>query len=309
MLFELTHPEKKTGCAAVFLTCIKVPHITIMENLARYFLLASIPLVCVCCAPAAIRKKNITFDDQHELKLDVYSPEKVESGRPVFVFIHGGRWKSGKKSQYKFLGRRMASKGVVTVIPDYRLSPHTEYRGATTDVAMALKWTKENISGYGGDSSRIFIAGHSAGGHLAALVSVDKYYCDSLNVSNPVSGTILIDAFGLDMFSFLSDESLKKHRTYYAMFGRDPDGWKDGSPVFHLNEKMKPFLMFVGTKTYPVIYESNKEFFEVLKRYHPESKPIIEMKKKHIPMMLQFYNSKNKGYEEVLRFLTRSERK
>ena len=67
--------------------------------------------------------------------------------------------------------------------------------------------------------------------------------------------------------------------------------------------------MFVGTKTYPVIYEGNKEFFEALKKYQPETKPIIEMKKKHIPMMLQFYNSKNRGYEEILGFLARSERK
>ena len=59
-------------------------------------------------------------------------------------------------------------------------------------------------------------------------------------ISNPLSGTILIDAFGLDMFSFLSNEELKKHKTYYAMFGRDPEKWKDGSPIFHLNENMKP---------------------------------------------------------------------
>jgi acetyl esterase/lipase len=291
-----------------FRICRNIPDMTSIKFRIRYFLFASVASLCFCCAPSAIRKKNITFDPKHELQLDVYSPKKAETKRPVFVFIHGGGWNSGKKSQYKFLGRRMASKGVVTVVPDYRLSPRTEYRGATTDVAMALKWIKENISEYGGDSSRIFIAGHSAGGHLAALVSVDNFYFDSLKVSNPVSGTILIDAFGLDMFSYLSNESLKKNRTYYAMFGQHPDGWKDGSPVFHLNENMKPFLMFVGTKTYPVIYESNKEFFEALKRYHPESKPIIEMKKKHVPMMLQFYNSKNRGYEEILGFLIRSER-
>jgi acetyl esterase/lipase len=272
-----------------------------------YCLLAFIVSVLSCCAPSAIRKKNITFDSQHKLQLDVYSPEKVETLRPVFVFIHGGRWNSGKKSQYKFLGRRMASKGVVTVVPDYRLSPRTKYRGATSDVAMALKWTKEHITEYGGDDNRIYIAGHSAGGHLAALVSVDNFYFDSLNISNPVNGTILIDAFGLDMFSFLSNEELKKHKTYYAMFGRDPDKWRDGSPIFHLNGSMKPFLMLVGTKTYPVIYEGNKEFFEALKKYQPATDPIIEMKKKHIPMMLQFYNSKNKGYEDILRFLARSE--
>jgi len=280
-----------------------------MTIFVRCFLISLIGYTCFCCAPPAIRKKNITFDAPHKLQLDVYTPERVETPRPVFVFIHGGRWKSGKKSQYKFLGRRMANKGVVTVVPDYRLSPRTQYRGATTDVAMALKWTKEHISHYGGDANRIYIAGHSAGGHLAALVSLDNHYFDSLNVSNPISGTILIDAFGLDMYGFLSDESLKKHRTYYAMFGRNPDTWKDGSPMFHLNQYMQPFLIFVGTKSYPVIYESNKEFFDALKKYQPDSKPIIEMKKKHIPMMLQFYNSENRGYEEILRFLSRSERK
>jgi acetyl esterase/lipase len=275
----------------------------------RYFLFTFIASVCFCCAPSAIRKKDITFDPQHKLQLDVYSPKKAQTARPVFVFIHGGRWNSGKKSQYKFLGRRLASKGVVTVVPDYRLSPRAEYQGATTDVAMALKWTQEHITGYGGDNSRIFVAGHSAGGHLAALVSIDHSYFDSLKMSNPLSGTVLIDAFGLDMFSFLSNEELKKHKTYYAMFGRDPEKWKDGSPIFHLNENMKPFLMFVGTKTYPVIFEGNREFFDALKKFHPDSKPIIEMKKKHIPMMLQFYNSKNRGYEEILEFLTRSDRK
>lgn len=261
------------------------------------------------CAPKAIQKKNITFDSQHDLGLDVYSPETPDTLRPVFVFIHGGRWNSGKKSQYKFLGKRMANKGIVTVIADYRLSPQADYRGATKDVAMALKWVKENISNYGGDDNRIFVAGHSAGGHLAALVSLDNRYFDSLSINNPVSGTILIDAFGLDMYSFLSDESLKKHRTYYAMFGQNPDGWKNGSPAYHLHEKMKPFLMFVGTKTYPVIYESNKTFLKDLSRYQSDATPIIEKKKKHIPMILQFYNSKNTAYNDILGFLTRSDRK
>jgi acetyl esterase/lipase len=274
-----------------------------MKIYFQYFVFGTIILTCLRCAPPAIRKKNIDFDSKHKLQLDVYSPKKVETPRPVFVFIHGGRWNSGKKSQYKFLGRRMASKGVVTVVPDYRLSPVAEYRGATTDVAMALTWTKEHISDFGGDANRIFIAGHSAGGHLAALVSLDHSYFDSLKTSNPLSGTILIDAFGLDMYSFLSNESFKKHRTYYAMFGQNPEIWKDGSPLYHLDGATKPFLMFVGTKTYPVIYESNREFFEALKKHQPHLRPIIEMKKKHIPMMLQFYNSDNRGYDDIIKFM------
>ena len=287
MLYIVFQPVRELMTMKIFIRCFIV----------------LIALTSTCCAPPAIRKKNITFDPHTKLQLDVYRPEKVESPRPVFVFVHGGRWKSGKKSQYKFLGRRMASKGVVTVIPDYRLSPRTEYRGATTDVAKALIWTKEHIAEFGGDEDRIFIAGHSAGGHLAALVSLDPHYFDSLNVPSPLSGTILIDAFGLDMYGFLSNESFKKHRTYYAMFGRNPEDWKDGSPLFHLNGNIKPILIFVGTKTYPVIYESNKVFMDSLRKYHPASKPMIEMKKKHIPMMLQFYNSDNRAYDDIIEFM------
>jgi acetyl esterase/lipase len=87
------------------------------------------------------------------------------------------------------------------------------------------------------NENKIFVAGHSAGGHLAALVSLDPSYFDSLNTREPLSGTVLIDAFGLDMFGFLSNETLKKHKTYYAMFGRDPKYGKMGRRIFHLHEK------------------------------------------------------------------------
>jgi len=261
-------------------------------------------LLLSSCASSFTRTRDITFDPVNQLKLDVYSPKNIDQPKAVCIFVHGGRWNSGRKSQYKFFGKRLASKGVVAVIPDYRLSPRTTYRGATSDVAMAIKWTKENINNYGGRENEIFIAGHSAGGHLAALVSTDSSYFDSLKLHNPIWGTLLIDAFGLDMYTFLSDSSFKKHKTYYAMFGNDPEKWKNGSPIFHLRDGLAPFLIFVGSKTYPVIVESNNTFMKALMKYQPATKPIIVMKKKHIPMMLQFYKSRNKGYQEIVNFIT-----
>jgi len=88
------------------------------------------------------------------------------------------------------------------------------------------------------------------------------------------------------------------------MFGKNPETWKNGSPIFHLRDGMAPFLIFVGSKTYPVIIESNNTFLSALKKYQPGAKPIVVMKKKHIPMMLQFYKSRNKGYQEIITFIS-----
>ena len=79
----------------------------------------------------------------------------------------------------------MARKGIITVIIDYRLSPSIAYKGMTTDVAMAIQWVQENIGSYGGNNNKVFVSGHSAGGHLAALIATDNQYFDSLGKSIP----------------------------------------------------------------------------------------------------------------------------
>lgn len=232
-----------------------------------------------------------------------YAQKEQTEPKNVFVFIYGGRWNSGRKTQYKFLGKRLARKGVVAVIIDYRLSPETAYQGMTTDAAMALKWVKENVSGYGGNDERIFISGHSAGGHLAALVSADNHYFDSLNIESPIRGTILIDAFGLDMYSFLSNKNYEKEETYYAMFSKDPATWMRGSPITYINKTVPPILIFTGEKTYPAIKESNESFLESVRPYHPDTEMIGVENKKHVAMITQFFNSKNKAYGQIIHFM------
>lgn len=197
----------------------------------------------------------------------------------------------------------MGRKGVVTVIIDYRLSPTTTYTGMTTDVAIALKWVKENITTYGGDNNKIFVSGHSAGGHLAAMVSTDNHYFDSLKIPNPICGTILIDAFGLDMYKFLSNDQYEKDKTYYAMFSRNPEIWKQGSPIYHMREGMPPFLIYVGGKTYPSIKEGNIDFLKALKTYQPNTQVLTVKNKKHVAMISQFLNTGNRVYREIIDFM------
>lgn len=270
---------------------------------AILFWLISAFILSGCSLTRINKSKDILYNPAHQLKLDVYAPKKITKPKGVLVFIHGGNWNSGRKSPYRFLGKRMASKGVVTVIIDYRLSPQTAYQGMATDAAMALKWVKENIHSYGGDENKIFISGHSAGGHLAALISADNQYFDSLKISNPIKGTILIDAFGLDMFQYLSHPHYVKNPTYYAMFTTNPKTWQAGSPIYHLHEGMPSFLMYVGGKTYPSIIESNASFFTALKKYQPNARLITVKNKRHVPMITQFLNLGNKIYGEVIAFM------
>ena len=252
-----------------------------------------------------VKKKNIVYSKEHDLKLDVYSPKKVDKPKPVLVFIHGGNWIHGKKTIYKFFGKGFAKKGIVTVIINYRLGPNATYDSLTTNSAMALKWVRQNISRYKGDTNNIFVSGHSAGAHLAALIATDDSYFNQLNIKNPIRGTILIDAFGLDMYTYLSNAKSDYSKRYYPLFSKDPEIWKKGSPIFHFKKNMPPFLLFVGTKTVPTIIEGTTNFLKALQPYQPGAPLVIVKGKRHIGMIFQFLNKRNKGYKDIIGFINK----
>lgn len=92
---------------------------------------------------------------------------------PVIVFFHGGGWAKGSRDTYGFAGRAFASEGFVTVVAGYRLRPEGRYPIFMEDAAAAVRWTQANIERFGGDPTRIVLAGHSAGGHIALLLALD----------------------------------------------------------------------------------------------------------------------------------------
>lgn len=110
--------------------------------------------------------------------LNIYVPTRVAANDrlPVIVFFYGGSWNTGSKDDYGFAGRALASRGFVTVIPDYRLVPGTPYPGFLEDSAAAVKWVRANAARFGGDPDRIVLAGHSAGGYNAAMLALDPQW-------------------------------------------------------------------------------------------------------------------------------------
>lgn len=113
----------------------------------------------------------------HEQKLDVWRNGSAKpGGAPVIVFFHGGGWVKGSAREYGWAARAYASKGFVVVVPDYRKVPQVRFPAFVEDGADAVRWTKDNIARFGGDPERIAVAGHSAGGHTVAMLTLDPQW-------------------------------------------------------------------------------------------------------------------------------------
>ena len=249
--------------------------------------------------------KNLVYDAGNNLKLDVYTPKKIKIPKDVIIFIHGGNWDAGRKSMYAFFGKGMARKGIVAVVIDYRLYPFTNFEGMAMDAAKAVKWVSENISRYGGDTSKIVISGHSAGGHLAALIATDNSYFETLHIKNPIYKIVLNDAFGLDMYSYLKKYGFGIDTSYAGIFTKDPKQWKKGSPIYYLKKSSPPILMYLGGKTYPKITEFSKTYYDELKKYQPDAKLKTVKGRHHVEMIAQFYLPYCKRYKEILEFISK----
>ncbi len=274
-------------------------------------LIVVIQLFPGCAFRRIVRTKDITYlpaDTARYLTaqgLSVFAPRRHRHlpDKKVLIFIYGGNWTSGHRSLYNWFGSRLARKGVVAVVIDYPKSPAANYHVMATDAAQAVKWVSQNIARYGGNPDSMFMSGHSAGGHLAALIATDEDYFKKAGIANPLKGVILIDGAGLDMYGYLLAGGMNGEPSYAATFGTKPEGWKDASPLYHLHAGIPPMLLFRGGRTYPSIAAGCEKFVAALE--HSGYSPVYKVVpgKKHIPMITQFLNSRNGWYGEMLQFM------
>ena len=124
--------------------------------------------------------KDIPFDPATLQTLDIYTPETANTAPlPVIIFFYGGRWTSGKKEDYRFAATALTAKGFLQVVPDYRKYPDVRFPTFVEDGALAVEWVHENIGDYNGRADQLFLAGHSAGAHIASLLVSDDRYLNS----------------------------------------------------------------------------------------------------------------------------------
>lgn len=132
--------------------------------------------------PASQVVRGAAYGARPRQTLDVYAPRGARGGAPVAVFFYGGSWDSGRRQDYNWVGRALASRGFVAVVADYRLYPEVKYPGFLEDGAQAVRWAVDNAARFGGDADRIVLVGHSAGAYNAVMLGLDRRYLVSAGV-------------------------------------------------------------------------------------------------------------------------------
>jgi acetyl esterase/lipase len=185
-----------------------------------------------------VAHQNIVFDAPLGLSLDVYSPPDARDA-PVVVFFYGGSWKSGKRQWYRWVGEALAAKGIVTVVPDYRQWPKVRLDGFMHDGAEAVRWAHDHAGEFGGDTSHLFLVGHSAGGHIAALLATDARWLGAVGMRpRDLSGFIGL-AGPYDFLPLTNDD-------FVDMFGPTAGQQARSQPVNFVNGDEPPALLLQG---------------------------------------------------------------
>jgi arylformamidase len=252
--------------------------------------------------------------DPNLLSLDIYKPKSSstnaqQTNKPVVVMIHGGGWRTGDKGNVS-QGRQKASfftgHGFVYVSVNYRLSPAVQHPAHVEDVAKALAWIFDHIANYGGDPKRIFLMGHSAGAHLAALVTADEDYLNKLGKSPAMlSGVILLDSAGYDIPRNLDDfsDSPLPRPIYEGAFGKDRQTWIQASPVQYVKpgKILPPFLVFhTDRKSSEAI---SKEFVEALQKAKTPALAVLAKGKSHQTLNRDIGQPEDRPSGLILEFL------
>ena len=187
------------------------------------------------------RHANIAYGPDPQQRLDVYVPESAaREPRPVVVFWHGGRWRFGDKADYRFVGAALAESGYVTVVANYRHYPQVKMPGFLSDAAQAALWAAAHSKEYGGDPERLYLMGHSAGAHLAALVTLDPRFFAAAGQSAPhIAGVIGLSG-PYDFLPLLEPD-------VQDMFGPPPI-YPESQPINFVRGDAPPMLLVHGLK-------------------------------------------------------------
>jgi len=200
--------------------------------------------------PAQLRQRRdipyVAVDPHRRQMLDAWWPIG-ESSAPIVVYIHGGGWRGGDKGNVGLKPEAFGRAGFAFVSVNYRLHPQTDFRGQATDVALAIRHVVEHAAAAGADPERIFLIGHSAGAHLAALVATDGSYLEAAGLElSRLKGVVLLDGAAYDIPRQISLTGGPRSEARYAeVFGATPESQRQASPITHVaaDKGIPPFLI------------------------------------------------------------------
>lgn len=191
--------------------------------------------------------RGIPYGDDPRQTLDVYRPRHAKAPADVVIFFYGGDWQNGSKEDYRFVAEALASRGFVAVMPDYRLYPQVVFPGFVEDGAKAVRWAHNHADQYGGDPAHLFLMGHSAGAHIAALLTLDAHYLQDVGLDDgAISATVSLSG----PYDFIPP---KEDRAPLGMAPGDLEPAPVVKPIHFVRADAPPMLLVHGARDTTVV--------------------------------------------------------
>jgi arylformamidase len=180
-------------------------------------------------------------------RLDVFACGRPAA--PTLVYIHGGYWQFNDKDPYAFLGEALLPAGVNLALVEYTLAPAARMDRIVAEIRRAVAWVIDHAKELGGDPTRVFVAGHSAGGHLTAMAMNDLRVAGGI----AISGIYDLEPIRLN---YLNEK-----------LGLDPAEAERNSPMLHLPAHAGPLVVTVGLDELPELIRQSEEYAAAWRRH------------------------------------------
>ena len=200
--------------------------------------------------------RRVAYGPTEIEKLDIYSPKRGNA--PVMVFIHGGAWRGGRSKDYAFLAENFVRAGAHFVVVDFAWAQDVggSLFAMADQVRRAVAWCHRNAASFGGDTNRLYVSGHSSGGHLAGVVAVTDWQRDFGLPPDAVKGTVCVSGiYDLQPVRLSS-------RSGYVKF--TDDMVQALSTMRYIERIRAPMVVAYGKLESPEFQRQNREFAEAL---------------------------------------------
>ena len=183
---------------------------------------------------------DLRYGDGARQRLDFFACGRPAA--PTLVYIHGGYWQTNDKEPYAFLGEGVLSAGFNLAVIEYTLAPAARLDQIVAEVRKAVAWVIEHAKELGGDPGRVFVGGHSAGGHLTAM---------AMNDARVAGGVAISGIYDLEpiRLNYLNEK-----------LGLDPAEAARNSPILHLPSRAASLVVTVGLGELPELIRQSEEY-------------------------------------------------